>query len=592
MKMTLKKLLFIAFIAVFSLCDVYSQNIASRFRNLINDHEYEKAGEIAEQVIAENPKDYNLLVLAGDVYYELEQYTDAYRVYTSAKEKSKDKKVLVKLGRTLIKLNRPNDAINELSKALENDKKNESLILELANAYLSAGKINEAEIQITNARSINSKNPEVFVMLGKLYFEQKIWELARSNYEEAIKLDPQNIEIRQLLAEVYWKLAVAADGSGDVELMNVYLNRSLEECNKALQENDKDAATWKLKAQIHFNANQNLEAAQSYNKFLELRPNNYKERWRLAELLATSGVCDSAYVHLNQIINTDHPDITDSIKVRAELLLASCYYKDKRYNETVRVFKEINKYGDALKTVDGAVGTYMLPVEDLKIYAVATLFAKDTNEAVVLFKELFKLAPDESCNFMYLVANQILKPQKKYAEMIDVLQQKLNTQSCSDNNDAFCYYTMGTGYFELKDTANAIAALQKSLQVKSDFYWSNIYLGDIYYGQKDIKHAEEQFDKVISEALPNKDKYKNELNAAFQKKASIRLDSKKYAELEKVAREWVNNFPENNEYGYLFLAISCQGQQKIDQAKTAYREVLKVNPNNKTAKDNLNSLNR
>ena len=70
-------------------------------------------------------------------------------------------------------------------------------------------------------------------MLGKLYFEQKIWELARSNYEEAIKLDPQNIEIRQLLAEVYWKLAVAADGSGDVELMNVYLNRSLEECNKA-----------------------------------------------------------------------------------------------------------------------------------------------------------------------------------------------------------------------------------------------------------------------------------------------------------------------------------------------------------------------
>ncbi len=591
MKLNSKKLCFIAFLTFFVVNIAIAQNNAAKFRTFVKEHDYEKAGELAEQVINENRKDYNLLMLVGDVYFELEQYNDAFNTYSIAKDlRSKDRKVWISLGRTLIKLNRHNDAIIELEKALEDDKKNEALILELANAYLAAGKINEAEIQITNARSINNKNPEVFVMLGKLYFEQKIWELARSNYEEAINLAPQNIEIRKLLAEVYWKLAVTADAGKDVELMNEYLNRSLEECNKALQANDKDASAWKLKAQIHFNANQNLEAAQSYNKFLILRPNNYKERWRLAELLATAGICDSAYAHLDKIINANHIDITDSIKLRAELLLASCYYKDKRYNETVKIFNGINKYGESLKTLDGAVGKYMLPIEDLKIYAISNLFSKDTDNAVIIFKELFKIAPEESCNFMYLVANQILKPQQKYQEMIDILQLKLNTNVCSDENDAFCYYTIGTGYFTLNDTTKAIEALEESLKLNSKFYWSNIYLGDIYYAMKNIKASEEQFNKVIVEAQEDKEKYKHELNASFQKKASIRLDSKKYNELEKIAKEWVNVFPENNEYGNLFLAIAYQGQQKIEQAKAAYREVLKVNKDNKTAKDNLRAL--
>ena len=191
---------------------------------------------------------------------------------------------------------------------------------------------------------------------------------------------------------------------------------------------------------------------------------------------------------------------------------------------------------------------------------------------------------------MYLVANQILKPQQKYQEMIDILQLKLNTNICSDENDAFCYYTIGTGYFTLNDTTKAIEALEESLKLNSKFYWSNIYLGDIYYAMKNIKASEEQFNKVIVEAQEDKEKYKHELNASFQKKASIRLDSKKYNELEKIAKEWVNIFPENNEYGNLFLAIAYQGQQKIEQAKAAYREVLKVNKDNKTAKDNLRAL--
>ena len=574
----ISKSILLVLLVFFSAGIAYSQNTATDFRNFLNEHDYEKAGELIPKMISENPKDYDLLISAGDVYYELERYQDAFNTYTKAKElKPKESRVFAKLGRTLINLSRPGEAITELKKAIDSDKKNVELILELAAAYIANGNLEQAEINITNARSIDSKRPDVYVMLGKLYFEQKIWELARSNYEEALKLDSKNLEVRRLLAEVYWKLAVAADSGGDIELMNEYLNRSLDECNIALKENDKDATTWRLKAQIHFNANQKLEAAQAYNKFIQLRPNNYKERWRLAELLATSGVCDSARPHLLNIIKSTHDDITDSIKIRAELLLASCYYKDKNYSEANGIFK-------SLRT------RITLAPEDLQVYAISSLFNGDTNDAVILFKELFKVNPEESCNFMYLVANQILKPQKKYAEMIEILEQRLNINACDDDNNAFCYYTIGTGYFELKEAEKAIAALKKSLEVNPTFYWSNIYLGDIYYSQKDIAAGEAQFYTVINAVKTEPNKYKNELNAAFQKVASAKLDAKKYSEIEKVSKEWVSLLPENNEFGHLFLAIAYQGQGKAEQAKSEYREVLKVNPENKTAKDNLRAL--
>ncbi len=569
------KLILLAFLAVSS---VFAQNTAATFKNYLHSREYEKAGEIAQQVLNENPKDFDLAISVGDVYYELEKYQLAYSAYTQAKNiKSKDSKVNLKIGRTLVKLGKPAEAITEIKKALDADKKNVDLILELSDAYIASGMLKEAELEITNARSIDSKNANVFLMLGKLYYEQKIWELARSNYEEALTIDPKNVDVRQNLADVYWKLAVAADNGGDKDLLNEYLNRSLQECNVLVQQDEKNANAWRLKAQIHFNADQKLEAAQAYNKFIQLRPTNFKERWRLAELLSKNGVCDSALSHLTAIIETTHEDITDSIKIRAELLLGSCYFENKQYSEAARTFK---------KLYDGK----QLTPDDMQIYALSSLFATDTAAAVDIFMELFKIKPEDNCMFMYRVAIQILKPKKQYDKMIEILNIRLNTAKCSDENDAFCYYSIGTAYFELKDTEKAIVNLKKSLEVNPSFYWSNIYLGDIYYSQKDFAASDDEFTKVIEAAKSDPVKYKNELNAAYQKMCSSRLDTKKYKDLEKYSKDWLTAIPENNEYGHLFLAVAYQGQSNGDQAIKEYREVLKVNKDNKTAKDNLKAL--
>jgi tetratricopeptide (TPR) repeat protein len=484
----------------------FSQDAVSTFKNYVTEKDFEKAAEIATQVLSENPKSYNLAVEVGDVYFELENYSKALESYAKAREiDGKNNAATAKYAKTLVALNRSQEAIDELKKAIDKDKKNLDLVIALSHAYIAAGDLKEAELQVSNARSMDDKNAEVYLMLGRIYFEQQVWELARTNYEEALKLDERNVAARQHLADVYWKLAVASDAAGDTELLNEYLNRSLEQCNILVQNNEKDASSWRLKAQIHFNASQNTEAAQAYNQFLKLRPNNHLERWRLADLLAKNGVCDSAITHLKIISELKPEEIADSIKYQSMLVLGSCFYREKQFLE-------------AAQTLTNADNQQKLNPDDLRILALSFLMGTDTANALTNFDRLFAEAPKENCDLMLLVGTRILKIQNKLEETIKLLNF------------------------------------------------------------------------VVEKGKLDSEKYKNELNTAFQKLAGNRLEGKRYGEVEKIAKDWIATLPEGNEFGTLYLAIAYQGLADQPNAIKYYREVLKINPENKTAKDNLKAL--
>jgi superkiller protein 3 len=563
-------------ISFLSISIAFAQNSASQFRSFVNQKDFEKAGEVAQNALNENPNDFELAITVGDVYFELEEFNSAFDAYSRAKNiNSKDNSAAAKVANALVALNRPKEAIDDLKKLLDKDKRNMDLLIALANAYLANGETRNAEMQVTNARSIDSKNPNVFSMLGKIYFEQNVWELARTNYEEALKLDDNNVLARQQLAEVYWKLAVSADNAGETDLLNEYLNRSLEQCNILVQKDEKDANSWRLKGQIHFNANQNLEAAQSYNKFLELRPNNYRERWRLAELLAKNGVCAEALEHLKMVISATHQDMTDSIKHQAKLYLGTCYFRTQDFNNAIATLLDIDK-----KTA--------LDQIELSLLARAYLSYEDTTNSLIIFDRLLKVAGAENCHLIANIA-RIYNSRKDFDGVIRTVNAGVN--NCPvDNNTPYLYYLLGTAYFELKRVDDAIAALQKAIEINPKYYWAYIYLGDIYFSQKNVVEGERQFNFVIEDAKSDPETFKNELNSAYSKLAGIALDAKKYKDLERVAKRWLESIPDENEFAHLYLAVAYQGSGEQSNACRHYREVLKINPDNKTARDNLRSL--
>lgn len=565
-------------ISILSISIAFAQNSATRFKSLVNQKDFEKAGEIAQNALNENPNDFDLAILVGDVFFELEEFNKAFDAYSKARSiNSRDNRAAAKVANALVALGRPQEAIDDIRKLLERDRRNVELLLALANAYLANGETRKAEMQVTNARSIDNKNPNVFAMLGKIYFQQNVWELARTNYEEALKLDENNVLARQQLAEVYWMLAVAADNAGETELLNEYLNRSLEQCNILVQKDDKDANSWRLKGQIHFNANQNLEAAQSYNRFLELRPNNYRERWRLAELLAKSGVCAEALEHLKMVISATHQDINDSIKHQAKLYLGTCYYRTQDYPNAIATFLDVDRR------------TPLDPI-DLRLFALAYLFNADTTNALIIFDRLLAIASTDNCD---LIANvvRVYNSRKDYEGIIRTVNIAINNNCPVDiNTTPYLYYLLGTAHFELNQVDEAIAALQKSIEINPKFYWSYIYLGDIYFSQRNIAEGERMFNFVIDDAKDDPETFRNELNAAFSKIAGIALDAKRYKDLERISKRWVDMISGDNEFGHLYLAVAHQGSGEQSNACRHYREVLRINPDNRTARDNMRNL--
>ena len=563
-------------VSFFSISIIFAQNSTSKFRAFLANKDFEQAGEVAQSALNENPNDFELAISVGDVFFELEEFNKAFDAYSKAKTiNNRDNRVNAKLANSLVALGKAKEAIGDLKKLLERDRRNEALLIALANAHLANGDIRDAEMQVTNARSINNKNPAVFTMLGKIYFEQKIWELARTNYEDALLLDPNNVQARQQLAEVYWQLAVSADNAGERELLNEYLNRSLEHCNILVRNDDKDANSWRLKGQIHFNANQHFEAAQSYNKFLELRPNNYRERWRLTELLVRNGVCSEAFQHLNLVINSKHSDITDSIKYQAKLLLGTCHYREKAYLEAAKALETANK---------------QIPLEanDLRILALSYLLGGDTVNALTNFNRLFEIAPKENCEMMVRVGTAILRPMGKLEETVKIL--KLRNQICNDEHDAFAHYSLGTAYYDLKNVEASIEAIKRAIEINPRYFWAYIYLGDIYCAQKNIAEGEKQFAFVIENAKGDIANSRNELHAAFVKLAGLKLEAKQFRDLERIAKEWLNIMPDDNEFAHLYLAVAYQGQNDARNACRHYNEVLKINRDNRTARDNLRNL--
>ena len=555
----------------------FGQVSLTTFKALVQDKDFEKAADLAPSILTEHSRDADILALVGDVYFELEDYTKALDAYSRASDINKtNNKIIAKVATTLSALSRSKEAITLVDNALKKDKKNVDLLIALANAYLTADDIKNAELQIMNARNYDSKNPEVYYMLGNIYCNQSIWELARSNYEDALKYDPNNVPTRQKLAETYWELAVQANNSSDVELLNEYLNRSLDECNTLVRNDSKDANSWRLKGKIHYNAGQNLEAAQSYDKFLELRPNNYKERWRLAELFALGNNPERAIPNLSIIAESKHSDITDSIRYKAALYLGTCYYKTKDYPNAIATFINIDR-------------TSPLESIELKMLALSYLFNEDTTNSLATFDKLLSVSPVDNCDVILNVA-RIYSNRKDYDGVVKTINVAVKNDCPVDNNTPYLYYLLGTAYFELKNIDEAIAVLKKAIEINPQYYFAYIYLGDVYVFQKNNLEGEKQFQLVIENAKSDPVTNLNALNQAYSKLAGTKLDAKKYNDIISIGKDWLVVIPEKNEFANLYLAIAFHGLQNKDQACKHYNEVLKVNPDNKTAKDNRKSL--
>jgi tetratricopeptide (TPR) repeat protein len=554
-----------------------AQDAVENVKKYVLEKDYERAASYIPEAVAQKSKDINFILFCGDIYIELEQYEEALKLYQRADDiDGGEPPIMRKVGNALSLLNRHEEAINILLKAVKKDEKDASTKLVLAKAYIRAGNIDKATLEITRARELDKSSPDAFLALGDLYFAQKVYELARENYEEALRRNPNLIEARIKLATSYYWLA---SKEIDEDLSNELFTRSLNEWNKVTQQDSKNARAYFEQGKILFFSRKFAPAAQALYQYVQLRPTGYLGRWYLGQSLYEIGKCDSAAEHL-QVVS----DNLDSVRIKSKMLLARCYFENGKYSNAVEVYAQIK---DSLQ----------LDVTDLKRLGVSELNSADTLASIVTFISMFELYPEETCTDMLKFGKTLVKI-KRFDDAARTFLIRTRTQACNDEYSSESYYWLGVSlFFAERDNASrkltldsAKNYLNKSLDLDASNLNARIYLGDIITLLGDVKSGEKEFNMVIESGASDTARYRTEISSAFQKICGNKLDAKNYTELIKTGLQWTK-IQSDNVYAYLYTAIGYQGSNDLENACKYYKKATTIDPRNETAKKYIKSLN-
>lgn len=535
------------------------------FLTLVNQKNFEEAAKHIPDIANSFSKDLQMQIAFGDVYFDLEKYDEANRYYAAAyKLKDNDNKAAQKYAISLAQLKKFPEAVKVIKAIIKENPKDIYNYLTAAEIYIKADSLAEAEIQIDRARSLDKKNPAPLVTLGNLYFSKRVYELARQNYEEALSLDPNNVEAHMNLAISYYWLA---NRESDKELSNELFTRSLKEWNIVSQLDSMNAKAFFEQGKIWYMSEKYPEAATALSRYVKLRPNSPLGRWYLAESLYKLGECDSAVVHLDIVRNE-----IDSIKTTATKYLADCYISLKQFAKAKQIYKELDKE------------SYQYDAVDYRKYGQAEFFTGDTTSAIKYWNKSIEMDQEGNCILMYFLGT-IMNSIKMYNESSNILKLRLQTKGCSDENDSKIYYIIGQNFIFSNQPDSAVVYLEKSLEIDPNNMFAIVYLGDASIQLKNNKKGMDYYRMVISKYDTDNTINQSAVNQAYAKLSNLILESKNYSELNKITKRWTDLFPDNL-FANLYCAVSYQGLNDGDNACKYYAKVLKLDPTNKTAKQN------
>ncbi|MES2765684.1 MAG: tetratricopeptide repeat protein [Bacteroidota bacterium] len=558
---------FVAF-AIITTSSVWAQSSFDTMKNLASSRDFDNAVKYASAVVNENPKNYDALLLAGDVFSEVEKLDSAVIAYRKAKDSKDNAVVSRKLSNALSLSGKAAEAVEIMRAAVKRDSKDIYNQLALADALIAANPTDtkEAELMITKVKNSNSKIAEPFIALGNLYNAQNVYELAQMNYEQALSIDENLLDARIKLANAYYRMANA---ESDRELGNQYFTRSLEEWNTVTKQDPLNSRAFFEQGRILFLAGKNLDAARSLYEFLKLRPEgeNQVGRWYLAQSLYTLGACDSAIPQLTIVARE-----LDSVSVKAQTYVANCYFDQRKFPEAAAAFK-------VLKDKNA------LPNSDMERYGAAVFNAGDTLGAIPIYRELLTNDPSQ-CKLM-LQFGYLLRGRKMYAEAIDVFKKRIAT--CPDSLTGRLYYLIGSSYFSDNKVEDAIASLNQGITAEPSNIALYGLLGDIYLDAKNKPAAQQQFLKTIEVASASPEQYKNELGNAYRQLAVMAFESKNTAKVAEYAKSWIAVNPDAAG-GYIFAALAAENSKDYSTATKYYNEALKRDPKNKMAAERIEAI--
>lgn len=554
-------------------------------QEVFKQKDYPAALPLALAAVKANPKDVDALLLLGDVYDALDQADSSLVQYIRAQDVSNaayyrpDVMKRVALGYSGV--GKHADALKKAQEIVKNYPKDANSHLVLAQVYINSNEapgadpkaLTLADASIIKAQSIDKDLVDIYVTRGDLYFAQRVYEIAKDSYEEALKRNPNLLEPTMKLAQSYFRLGSQPGVTKEDNI--AYVNKTLETYSKATKLDSNNAKAFYESGKILFLARQYKPSAAALSRYAQLKPDGYLGRWLLAQsqfnILKAEKSLDTTLIDNLDVVSKN----IDSVKERASLMLAEVLLLNRNYCKSMEKYAELNQKKP-------------LEVEDLDKYARSAINCGDTSRAVEIYMSSFRKYPKSACKNALPIGN-LLYGLRRYDQAIEVFRIKADTSVCPrDEGTVRALQFIGNSYFSQKDKVDSAAApLQAALKLDSTALYARYLLGQVYSEQKKMAQAKDEWLKVTEQGKANP-KFKNDVANSYNSLCRAALAAKNFVELQKYAQAWTT-FDAQSAPGYLYLATSYY---QSDPAKACqyYKEVLKITPDNKNAKDMIEQL--
>jgi tetratricopeptide (TPR) repeat protein len=507
-----------------------------------------------KKIVAESPKNAEAHAALALAYLQNKQVDLAATSAQAAFDLDR-KVVLSRIARASVygKQGNHKDALKEFKEAAKLDDKEIAIEIALARYYLSMDSSKPAEMALYRASSLNEKDVRPYLGLGELYEKQRIRDLAIKQFEEAKKLDPNDVTVRAKLAGLYFRQR--------------QYNESIAEWIGITKIDESFSQAYYEIGNLYFLADQHANAAAAFKTYTEKEPDDILGYWMLAQSLTENNQFQQALPALEKVAQND------SLKAKSEILLAKSYTFSKEYPKALEIYKRHNDLGPA----------------DLDAYGRALILTNDTTAAIDVLKKAIVNDTDRAeaaHNSTVNLLSAMLRQTKRYAEAAEVYQELVKKNPSMDNLNALGFiYAQGAMEREALETYNQMLAKDPNslAAIKG--------IADMYTKEPSNPKMRDAFDRLAlaAEKAGNKEmqglgefwvgyyyytvkEYSTDIPHLMKATTLLPSDSPYYTNLA------------------LILGVSYQQEKDKPNAIKWYKEVLKRDPSNKTAKEQLQNL--
>ena len=535
--------------------------------------DYPHARDMVQQVLSSRPDDLAALYLAGLVDYQLGVYSSAEdalrKVVTRAPANSGARRALAMV---YLRTGRGSQAIDALQPALNSTPNDAALLRVLGEAYLASGDTAQAAHAYEKANSIDHDIGSE-VRLAQVRFAGGDTDRAFQDLEQLSAEDKEGIQpdlalfFNHLRRREYDKALAAADAvakkepkspvpynlRGLVALAKRDLKTARGYFEKALEVNPSYFAAANNLATIDIQEGHPQTARERYERMLKASPRDEQLLIAYAQVLTLAGAAsDEIRKQLDAAIVSNPP----SVRARVARIDFDMRRRDGKA---------------AVAAAQAALAVIPDDPRLLSALGAAQVLAGDSNQAINTYGRLVQLQPKSALPLLQLAESQAAA--KEWGAAIDSARKAIALQPD---------YSPAWGVLAKTQIASGHADEALSDAKKLEQERPKSALGFALEGE--IRAAQKQWPEAAAA-------YREAFSRMPQGQIAVRyyatLDAAgKTADADAMAKKWMADHPDDTTVP-AFLADNDLAHGRADRALAGYQRVLKIDPNNVLALNNI-----